>query len=62
MPEITNVECTTPDSKWLKLWEVQYRLDGEEEDRSWTFVSRRDKPEPVESHDKADAVSTKAFS
>ena len=56
MPEIIDIECMTPDSKWLKLWEVKYRLDGDTEERAWTFVSRRDKPEAIESREKADAV------
>jgi ADP-ribose pyrophosphatase len=49
--KITNLKCLTPDEKFIKLWKVRT-----EENNSWVFASRKEKPEAVYHSGKPDAV------
>jgi len=52
--ELSNLKCLTPDQKWLRLWNVNWKRGNKSGD--WTFASRQNPPMAATGRAKPDAV------
>src|SRR4051812_37166295 len=54
MKTISNLICLTPDEKFLKLYRVNWQRGDKK--GTWTFASRKERPECIHGFEKPDAV------